>query len=77
MRVRPLPLLGATFSSQPGSGGWRTVDRHRFSGDRFELADLPAEPLRLVIRSTDGRRGEVHASVAAGEVRSLEVALGR
>jgi hypothetical protein len=53
------------------------VDVHRFAGDRFELGDLPAEPLRLVARTDDGRRGEAELSVGPGEVRTVEIALAR
>jgi hypothetical protein len=64
-------------ASQPVPAGWRTVDVHRFSGERFELADLPAEPLRLVLRSDDGRRGQAELTVGPGEVRTVEIALAR
>jgi hypothetical protein len=62
-------------SSQPAAGSWRTVDVHRFAGDRFELADLPAEPLRLSVRAADGRRGAAEVRLAPGERRSVEIAL--
>jgi hypothetical protein len=65
------------IASQPAAASWRTVDVHRFAGDRFELGDLPAEPLRLVVRSEDGRRGAAEVAVAAGEVRAVEIALER
>jgi hypothetical protein len=65
------------IASQPGAGGWRIVDVHRFAGDRFELGDLPAEPLRLVVRADDGRQGAAEIRVASGETRSVEIALGR
>jgi hypothetical protein len=64
-------------ASQPAPAGWRTVDVHRFAGDRFELADLPAEPLRLVVRADDGRRGQAELTVAPGQVRTVEIALAR
>ncbi|HET8540730.1 MAG TPA: carboxypeptidase-like regulatory domain-containing protein [Anaeromyxobacter sp.] len=65
------------IASQPSPAAWRTVDVHRFTGDRFELGDLPAEPLRLVVRADDGRRGQAELSVGPGEVRTVEIALGR
>ncbi len=55
---------------------WRTVDVHRFSGSRFELADLPAQPLRLTVRTDDGRRGEAEVRVAGGETRAVTIAVG-
>jgi 5-hydroxyisourate hydrolase-like protein (transthyretin family) len=62
-------------ASQPAASSWRTVDVHRFAGDRFELGDLPAEPLRLVVRADDGRRGQAEVALAPGEVRAVEIAL--
>ena len=80
-RVRAAGRAPAGFTveiaSQPSPAAWRTVDLHRFAGDRFELVDLPAEPLRLVVRADDGRRGQAEVSVAAGEVRTVEIALTR
>jgi hypothetical protein len=62
-------------SSQPAADGWRTLDVHRFAGDRFALGDLPPEPLRLVARSDDGRRGAAELRVAPGETTVVEIAL--
>jgi hypothetical protein len=72
-------LSGFTLevASQPSPAAWRTVDVHRFAGDRFELGDLPAEPLRLVVRADDGRHGQAELSVGPGEVRAVEIALAR
>lgn len=80
-RLRAAGAAPAGFTlevaSQPSPSAWRTVDVHRFAGDRFELGDLPAEPLRLVVRSDDGRRGQAELSVGPGEVRTVEIALAR
>ncbi|HEX9308239.1 MAG TPA: hypothetical protein VF894_12155, partial [Anaeromyxobacter sp.] len=62
-------------SSQPAQDGWRTLDVHRFAGERFALGDLPPEPLRLVVRSDDGRRGSAEVRVGPGETRAVEIAL--
>jgi hypothetical protein len=72
------PVSGFTLevASGPSPKGWRTLDVHRFAGDRFELGDVPAEPLRLAVRTDDGRRGEAEVRLGAGEARTLEVALG-
>jgi hypothetical protein len=72
-------LAGFTLevASQPAPGSWRTVNVHRFAGDRFELGDLPSEPLRLVVRAEDGRRGAADVRLAAGDVRTVEIALER
>jgi hypothetical protein len=62
-------------SSQPAAGTWRTVQVHRYAGERFALGDLPAEPLRLVARSEDGRRGAIELRIAPGETRAVEIAV--
>jgi hypothetical protein len=51
------------------------VDVHTFAGERFALADLPAEPIRLVARTPDGRRASTELRVMPGETRSVELAL--
>jgi hypothetical protein len=67
--------LTVEVASRPDGGAWRTVEVHRFPGDRFALDDLPPEPLRLVVRASDGRTGEAEVRLAPGEVRRLEIAL--
>lgn len=74
---RALEGFTLEVASQPSPGSWRTVNVHRFAGDRFELGDLPSEPLRLVVRAEDGRRGAADVRLAAGDVRTVEIALGR
>ena len=71
-RGGPVREFTVEVATQP-SGGWRTLDVHRFSGQRFELGDLPAEPLRLAVRTADGRIGSAEVTVASGEVRPVEV----
>jgi hypothetical protein len=51
------------------------VDVHRFAGDRFTLGDVPVEPVRLSVRTDDGRRGEALVRLAAGESRGVEITL--
>ncbi len=62
-------------ASQPAAGGWRTLDVRRFAGERFDLGDLPPEPLRLTVRSDDGRRGVAEVRVGPGERHAVEIAL--
>jgi hypothetical protein len=50
-------------------------DRRLFTGDRFEIADLPSGPLRLVVTTEDGRAGEASLSVAPGELVERDVAI--
>jgi hypothetical protein len=75
--VRGARVSGFTLeiSSQPAAGGWRTLDVHRFTGDRFELGDLPSEPLRLAVRADDGRRGAAEVRLDPGERRVVVIAL--
>jgi hypothetical protein len=75
--VRGAGATGFTVevSAQPAEGSWRTLDVHRFVGGRFELGDLPPEPLRLSVRADDGRRGSAEVQLAPGERRSVEIAL--
>jgi hypothetical protein len=77
--VRGAGVSGFTLevSSRPERGTWRVLDVHRFAGDRFALGDVPAEPLRLEVRTADGRRGTAEVRVAPGEKRLLEIALRR
>jgi hypothetical protein len=72
----PVRRFTLEVASQPTREGWRTLDVRRFAGDRFELGDLPAEPLRLLVRTDDGRRGRAELRLGPGEVRTLEIALG-
>lgn len=76
--VRGAGARGFTLevASQPGPDGWRVLDVHRFAGERFELGDLPPEPLRITVRAEDGRRGEAEVRLSPGEARTLELALG-
>ncbi|WP_242347046.1 MSCRAMM family protein, partial [Anaeromyxobacter terrae] len=68
--------LVVEVASQPSANAWRTTDVHRFAGPRFELGDLPTGPVRLTVRADDGRRGAAELSLAPGETRRLEIALG-
>ncbi|MFL5347186.1 MAG: carboxypeptidase regulatory-like domain-containing protein [Hyalangium sp.] len=46
-----------------------------FPGDRFELPDVPTEPLNLVVRTADGARGEATASPASGATAEVEISV--
>lgn len=71
------PARGFTLqvATQPGAGAWRTLEARRFTGERFELVDLPSGALRLSVRADDGRRGEAEVRLAPGEARRIDVAL--
>jgi hypothetical protein len=63
-------------ATRPAEGAWRALDVHVFAGDRFALGDLPPEPVRLAVRTADGRAGEVELDLASGEVRTATVEVG-
>lgn len=46
-----------------------------FPGDRFELRDVPAEPVRLVVRTTDGAGGEARVTPSLGTMAEVEVSV--
>ena len=46
-----------------------------FAGDRFELRDVPALPVRVTVTSRDGRSATIELTLAPGETRDIEVAL--
>lgn len=48
--------------------------RH-FPGDTFALHDAPGQPLRLVVRTADGRTGEAQVALAPGGSAEVEVPL--
>ncbi|NNB87228.1 hypothetical protein HJC10_13215 [Corallococcus exiguus] len=72
------PVRGFTVSLQlqkgyiPQGGGGGT---HEFPGDRFELRDVPAEPVKLVARTVDGAVGEVLATPGTGAVLEVDIPL--
>jgi hypothetical protein len=71
------PVQGFTITLQSqqvqlfpfGNGSWE------FPGERFELQDVPAESLRVLVRTTDGAAGMVLATPAAGQSTSLEISV--
>jgi hypothetical protein len=73
---RPVHGFALEVASQPVAGGWRALESRRFTGERFELGDLPPGPLRLTARTEDGRRGEAEVRVAPGEARTVEIVVG-
>lgn len=59
-------LLQKGYSSQ---GPWE------FPGERFELRDVPAEPVRLVARTAGGESGEVRVSPGMGAALEVDIPL--
>ncbi len=70
-----VPVRGFTVTVHPQSWGafqWQEA-RWEFAGDRFELKDVPAEPLEVQVQLADGARGEAQVSPSPGEAASVEV----
>jgi hypothetical protein len=68
-----LQLLQADGSALP----WLVrgnAERH-FTGDTFTLADAPGLPLRVSVRTTDGRTGEATVTLEPGQRAEVEVPL--
>ena len=61
---------GSTLPWLEGSNPDRT-----FTGDTFALYDAPALPLRVSVRTTDGRTGEAQVTLSPGQSAELEVPL--
>jgi hypothetical protein len=74
-----LTAAGATLevASAPSPGGWRNVEVLRLHGDRFDLGDLPPEPVRLTVRAADGRTGRVELTPSPGQVARVTIPLAR
>jgi hypothetical protein len=71
------PVKGFTLTLlSQGRGSFMMGDRTwEFPGDRFELGDVPAAPVRVMIRTVDGAGGEVSVSPTAGAVAEVEIAV--
>lgn len=64
-----LHLQGPGFLLPEAEGPWE------FPGERFELRDVPAEPIQLTVRTQDGASGELSVSPSAGSSPSVELHL--
>ena len=67
-RVDFAPAAGGPF----GPGSTRSLE---FTGDHFELRDLPALPVHLAVATHDGRSADLDVALAPGETREVEVPL--
>ena len=70
------PVRGFIVSYQLESG-FLPGDQEpwEFPGERFELRDVPAEPVKLVVRTPDGSSGEVRISPSAGGTLEVDIPL--
>jgi carboxypeptidase family protein len=81
MELAALGDDASVASSLGGAAGVRSAQGvqaprvFEFGGDRFELADVPAGPVRIQVRTTGGRVGRAELSLAPGELRDAEVVL--
>jgi len=71
----PVASFTLTVSAEPSPGGWRTIEVLKLQGQRFDLGDLPPEPVRLVARTDDGRAGDVEVRLAPGQVVQVSILL--
>lgn len=70
-------MKGFTLSAEPQDVRSFLFDHvtWEFPGDRFELRDIPAEPVRLTVRTADGLGGMALVSPGSGDVPELEIAV--
>lgn len=71
------PVKGFTLSAEPQELRNYLFDSNtwRFPGDRFELRDIPAEPLRLTAQTSEGLGGMALVSPGAGGTPEVEIVL--
>jgi hypothetical protein len=71
------PVHGFTLALEGEGLRWRGEDRGpwQFSGERFELRDLPAGPVKVRVRTEQGTRAETEATLRAGVTADLELTL--
>ncbi|MFT3917495.1 MAG: sigma-70 family RNA polymerase sigma factor [Anaeromyxobacteraceae bacterium] len=69
------PVRGFTLVLVYPSGGGLTTDvlTRRFASDRFELAEVPAIPARLIVLTEDGRTGARDAHLHSGEALVADI----
>jgi hypothetical protein len=70
-------VKGFTLSAEPQDPRNFLFDHAtwEFPGDRFELREIPAEPVRLTVRTVDGLGGIALVSPGAGDVPELEISV--
>ncbi|RKH72612.1 hypothetical protein D7X96_04255 [Corallococcus interemptor] len=72
------PVRGFTLTLQLQKGflpEGKATGPLEFSGDRFELRDVPPEPVMLTARTLDGSVGEATASPGTGAVLEVDIPL--
>jgi hypothetical protein len=67
IRASGQPVKGFSLDVQPMSqGGGAPQGERQFQGDRFELRDVPAAPVAVVVWTEDGARGETQVTPTYG-----------
>jgi hypothetical protein len=57
----------------PWAQAWPTT--RRFPGDTFSLSDAPGQPVKVTVRTADGRTGEARVTLTPGGTAQVEVPL--
>jgi hypothetical protein len=65
-----------TVETEHGPGVFRPYEAQDGAGEAFELADLPPGPVRISVRTADGRAGRAEVRLAAGEAGRITIPLG-
>ncbi|HEX8702303.1 MAG TPA: carboxypeptidase regulatory-like domain-containing protein [Myxococcaceae bacterium] len=76
-RAGQAPVRGFTLTVQPRQLGDFPVDLNvwEFPADRFELPEVAAEPLELVVHTEEGAQGSALISPSPGAVETVEVVI--
>ncbi|ATB36207.1 hypothetical protein CYFUS_001621 [Cystobacter fuscus] len=70
------PVRGFVLAVRlPGLKYLAGLDTLEFPGDRFELSDVPDEPVTLSVRTLEGAIGEVHLSPSVGTTAEVTVSV--
>lgn len=72
------PVTGFTLRvvSHDEAGPWPTSELVRqFTGDSYELSDVPGEAVKISAKTADGRTGEASTTLAPGGSAQLDVTL--
>jgi hypothetical protein len=77
VRAMGAPVQGFTLHVTPQRQSFfaSASSTWEFPGERFEVSEVPAEPVMLVVRTAQGEVGEVPLSVAPGSNAEVEVVL--
>jgi hypothetical protein len=71
------PVRGFTLGIDPVGEEWLAQGKGpwEFPGERFDLHDVLAEPLRVMVKTADGSRGEALVTPRPGATAEVEIVL--